>query len=153
SPFIGMDPYLEDPSIFPDLHERFVYWLSDFLNTCLPPPYYTGMASRVWIEASYRRIGPDVDVLHPPSERQPLRASEGGTAVAQAPATPVVVRVPHDVVHENFVEVFAQPGGERVVTNIELLSLTNKTPGEQGRELYKKKQREVLDSKIHLVEI
>ena len=57
------------PANFPDLRERFVYWLSDFLNGVLPPPYYTGMASRVWIETSYRRIGPDVDVLQPPGEK------------------------------------------------------------------------------------
>ena len=31
--------------------------------------------------------------------------------------------------------------------------MTNKTPGEHGRELYQRKQREVLDSKVHLLEI
>jgi hypothetical protein len=39
------------------------------------------------------------------------------------------------------------------VTSIELLSLSNKTPGEQGRELYRRKQKELLASKVHLVEI
>jgi hypothetical protein len=40
-----------------------------------------------------------------------------------------------------------------LVTSIELLSLTNKTSGEHGRDLYLRKQREILDSKVHLVEI
>jgi hypothetical protein len=40
-----------------------------------------------------------------------------------------------------------------VVATIEVLSLANKMPGEKGRELYLQKQREVLDSKTHLVEI
>jgi hypothetical protein len=156
SPFVGMDPFLEDPAIFPDLHERYIYWLSDFLNAALPPPYYTGVASRVWIETSARRIGPDVDVLHPANGKNggPLSTpNAGGVAVAQLPAKPVIVRVPHDIIRETFLEIFAKPGGERVVANIEVLSMTNKTPGEQGRDLYRKKQREVLDSKVHLVEI
>ncbi len=33
------------------------------------------------------------------------------------------------------------------------MSLTNKTPGEHGRDLYLRKQREVLAAKVHLVEI
>jgi hypothetical protein len=39
------------------------------------------------------------------------------------------------------------------VTSIELLSLSNKTPGEHGRDLYLRKQQEMLQSKVHLVEI
>jgi hypothetical protein len=42
---------------------------------------------------------------------------------------------------------------EQIVTTIEVLSPTNKTPGEKGRDLYLKKQQEVLGSKVHLVEI
>ncbi len=149
SPFVGMDPYLEDPAIFPDLHDRYIYWLSDFLNGLLPPPYFTAMASRVWIETSYRKTGPDI-VLRPNDGRG---TEAGGVALASAPSKPVIVHVPHDVRRETYVEIYVQPGGERVVTNLEVLSLTNKTPGEHGRDLYKKKQAEVLDGKVHLVEI
>ena len=39
------------------------------------------------------------------------------------------------------------------MTVIEVLSLANKTPGEKGRDLYLEKQREVLGSPVHLVEI
>src|SRR5262249_15602310 len=51
------------------------------------------------------------------------------------------------------IEIYTRPGGERLVTTIEALSLSNKTPGDQGRDLYKRKQREVLKTKTHLVEI
>ena len=44
-------------------------------------------------------------------------------------------------------------GGERVVTAIEVLSLSNKRPGDQGRDLYLQKQAEILASEVHLVEI
>ncbi len=42
--------------------------------------------------------------------------------------------------------------GKRLVTSIEVLSLSNKTPGEQGRDLYKRKQNEILASQVHLIE-
>jgi len=152
-----MDPYLEDPAVFPDLHDRLIAYLSETLNSQLPPPYYTGMASRVWVETSHRRIGPDVVVLPPTSQRNdasPQSPSGGGVAIAAAVATePVVVHVPHDETRETLVEIFADPGGERLVTTLEILSLSNKTPGEQGRDLYLQKQGEVLRSKVHLVEI
>ena len=67
---------------------------------------------------------------------------------------PKVVRVPHDERREPFLEAYVRQGSDkRLVTSIEILSLTNKTPGEHGRELYLRKQREILGSKVHLVEI
>ena len=47
----------------------------------------------------------------------------------------------------------ARESSERVVATIEVLSPTNKTPGPRGRQLYLDKQREVLDSDIHLIEL
>ena len=51
-------------------------------------------------------------------------------------------------------EIYAEiPGGKRLVTSLEVLSLSNKTPGEHGRELFLRKQKELLASKVNLVEI
>ena len=44
-------------------------------------------------------------------------------------------------------------GREQVVASIEILSLTNKTPGRRSRDMYLQKQREILNSPTHLVEI
>ena len=113
--FPGMDPYLEHPEIFPDLHDRLNTHLSELLQSTLPPPYYAALGRRVWIE---------------------------------------IIRVPHDERREPFIEIFAGQGGsKRLVTTLEILSPTNKSPGEQGRDLYLRKQREILNSKTHLVEI
>jgi hypothetical protein len=155
SPFTGMDPFLEDPAIFPDLHDRLVTYLSESLNAHLPAPYYAGIASRVWLEVSERRVEPDINVLRP--ERSVSRGGTdagGGVAVAEAvQAEPVVVHVPIEEIRETFLEIYARPGGERLVTTIEVLSLANKTPGAHGRDQYLKKQREIRDSQVHLVEI
>jgi hypothetical protein len=148
-----MDPYLEDPAVFPDLHDRVIYCLSDALNAVLPPPYFAGIASRVWVEASQCRVVPDVNVLRPPdSVNGGAHAGGGGVAVAVA-TEPVVVRLAQEELRETYLEIHAQPGGERVVTTIEVLSLANKTPAGHGRTPYLQKQREALESQVHLVEI
>ncbi len=153
SPFPGMDPFLEHPAVFPDLHDRLIAHLSEALQVQLPEPYYAVIGTRIWVEFSRRSIGPDVKVLRPPVESSRGEPSSGGGAVA-APIRPkpVIVRVPHDERRETFVEIYTRPGNERLVTVVEVLSLTNKTPGEHVRDLYLRKQREVLSSKTHLVE-
>jgi hypothetical protein len=155
SPFPGTDPFLEDQAVFPDLHDSLIYCLREALNAQLPPPYFVGIGSRVWVETSQRRIGPDVNVLRPTqTSNGGTAAGTGGGAVALAVATePVVVHVPHDEVREPFLEIHADPGGERLVTTLEVLSLANKAPSSHGREPYLRKQQEVLNSQVHLVEI
>jgi hypothetical protein len=65
-----------------------------------------------------------------------------------------VITIPHDERREPFAEIFVREDDRlRLVTNIEILSLTNKTSGEHGRDLYLRKQQELLYSKVHLVEI
>lgn len=156
SPFPGMDPFLEAPAIFPDLHDSLITYLREQLNGKLAPPYYSGIASRVWIEMSHRHIGPDANVLRSESVNGggatgSAAPGVGGVAVAQA-TQPVVINVPSDEIRESFLEIYHQPG-ERLVTTIEVLSLSNKSPGAFGRDLYLKKQQEILSSKVHLVEI
>ena len=154
SPFPGMDPFLEQPDIFPDFHDRFVTHVSEAIQKRLPPPYLAGLGRRAWIEVSERFIGPDVQVVH---SRRGGRGTGGDAAVAVA--TPprsrlLVIRVPHDERSEPLVEIYLGRGsGRRLVTALEVLSWSNKTPGERGRDLYLRKQREILDSQVHLVEI
>jgi len=65
----------------------------------------------------------------------------------------LVIHVPDDEIREPFLEIYFGPDEKRLVTSIEVLSLSNKTGGEQGRALYRSKQEEILESKVHLVEI
>ena len=155
SPFPGMDPYLENPEIFPDLHDSLVTYIRENLQANLPPPYYAAIGRRVWIEASRRSVEPDVHVLRAGAARQVPSPTSGATAVAsRSAARPVIVKVLHDEFREPFLEIYAGSGvSKRLVTSIEVLSLSNKTPGEQARELYLRKQRELLASTVNLVEI
>jgi hypothetical protein len=147
-----MDPFLEHPDIFPDFHDRFVTYLSDAIQRRLPEPYYAALGRRAWIEVSERLIRPDVNVVR---SRREGPQSAGSVTVAERPATePLVIHVPHDECVEPLVEIYMGPrSNRRLVTAIEVLSRANKTPGEQGRDLYLRKQREILQGKVHLVEI
>ena len=152
SPFPGMDPFLEHPAYFPDLHDSMNIYLREVLQSKLPDVYFAVVNERLWVETVERYIEPDVDVIRAGGPGKRLKGDGIGHATQ---ATPVVVTVPHDERREIFVEIRTKaPGGdERIVTTIEVLSLGNKSPGEKGRELYLKKQREVLEGDIHLVEI
>jgi hypothetical protein len=155
SPFPGMDPYLEGPDWFPDLHGSLIFGLKEALQARLPEPYYAQSDQRTWLEYSQRYIEPDVNVLRSGRGTRD-RGRVGAVAVAE-PEEPVVVSVEtvvDDEHTETFLEIRARRGDEiRVVTTIEVLSLANKAPGAKGRELYLSKQREVLDGQANLVEI
>jgi Protein of unknown function (DUF4058) len=156
SPFPGMDPYLENPEIFPDFHDSVITYLREALQASLPAPYFAAIGRRVWIEVSRRSVGPDVQIRRARAGLSSSRARvPSASPVAIEPiARPVTVKVAHDEFREPFVEILLRGDeGKRLVTSIEVLSLSNKTPGEQGRELYVRKQNESLSSKANLVEI
>ena len=49
SPFPGMNPYLEDPKIWPEIHHRLIVAIADAMNPQLRPRYRIGMEERVYI--------------------------------------------------------------------------------------------------------
>lgn len=153
SPFSGMDPFLERPAIFGDLHDRMITYLAEALGGKLHPPYLTALRARIWVESSLRVIDPDVDVLRQKPGRRHKKVNSG-VAVAERESKPIVVEVEDDEHRETYLEVLkAEEGDHRLVTAIEILSPSNKTPRSPGRKLYLRKQREVFNSKTHLVEI
>lgn len=152
SPFPGMDPYLEHPDIFSDFHDSFIAYLRETLLTQLPEPYYAALGRRAWIELSQRYIGPDVDVVRAGGTRS--KSTRAGAVSEQAITQPLVIHVPHDERVEPLIEIYLGPrSNRRLVSTIEVLSRANKTSGEHGRDLYLRKQQEILGSKVHLVEI
>jgi len=148
-----MDPFLEHPDFFPDLHGTMHVYIRELLQRSLPPPYFAVINERLWVETTARYIEPDTDVLY-----GDWSVAETATlaAVAAPPRTrPLVFEMAHDQRSESFVEIRTRlaDGGERVVAAIEVLSLSNKKPGDQGRDLYLQKQAEILGSQVHLLEI
>jgi len=118
------------------------------LNRLLPDGYVADIGERLYIlqPEVERHIYPDVMVLEQPS--LPRRA-EAATAVADLP---LVLTLEPVEMREVFVQIFSLREGN-VVTVIEVLSPSNKTPGHEGRQLYLAKQQEILRSRTHLIEI
>ncbi|MBI4614054.1 MAG: DUF4058 family protein [Planctomycetes bacterium] len=143
NPFPGMDPYLEHPALWPGVHQRLITYGCDALQAELGQRYFAQIGERLYVEIPDRSIYPDVVVVE----------SRGTGVLPRSGADEPEVLVLDAVERrEVYVEIRDAHGEHRVVTVIEFLSPTNKKPGE-GRELYLAKQREVLESGSHLVEI
>src|SRR3954454_16341035 len=155
SPFPGMDPYLESPDWFPDLHAGLIFCLKQSLQERLPESYYAQSSQRVWLEYTRRYVEPDVEVVKRP--RRARREDRGGIAGAERrAANPLVLTVEtveHGPFKESFLEIRRRKGKEiQLVTSIEVLSPANKSPENPGREKYMETQRECPNSPVHLVE-
>ncbi len=151
SSFPGMDPYLEDPSIFPGFHHRLADDLADRLNAQIVPKYYADVEVRTVLDeisiALPKTTLPDIGVY----ERQPELIGAGGLAVLIAPA-PIerVASIPAET-RLFSVQVRENETGE-IVTSIEILSPYNKRRGE-GLDEYRLKRRRALSALVHFVEI
>ncbi len=80
------------------------------------------------------------------------RNLETRPAAGVAVAEPLLVEVESEPPVETFLEIIDRESGNRVVTVIEFLSPSNKSPG-LNREQYRRKQREICSSDANLVEI
>ena len=151
-----MDPWLECPSHYPDLHNRLSNAISAILNKTLPAPFFTALSTRVYMEQSNRNLEPDVYILKP---RDSWRESSPGGGVATMPAlisefVEMVDRPwPSDEITEMAVDIFTTDEENKLITSIELLSPANKVPGTTGRGFYMTKQYEMKAHGVNLIEI
>lgn len=150
-PFPGMDPYLEHPGLWPDVHQRMIVAIADALAPALRPRYRVAVEQRVYVanmEGFFFLGRPDVSVLSTKPPARPTVSSLASIAVVE----PIPVEIPlPDRLREGYLEVRDVATGE-VVTVLEVLSPTNKRPGE-GRRLYEEKRLQVLGTRTHLVEV
>ena len=152
SPFPGMDPYLEQPDLWPGVHNRLIVAIADALVLLVRPKYRVDIDKRIYqidLEDDPLVGIPDVTVQHPYTSTNPTRSN---VAVAELTTAPVKVRIPMPVeVRESYLEI-KDLTTQDAITAIEILSPTNKRPG-KGRDMYLQKREEVLSSLTHLIEI
>jgi Protein of unknown function (DUF4058) len=149
SPFPGMDPYLEAPSIWPDVHTRLMNIVGEQLTPLLVPKYLAELETQVVIDRvddDPQIVLPDVSVTSPDVTAGTL------SAVAVSVPAPVQVRVPMEGPTRLVSVYIRQRQTARLVAVIELLSPVNKRRG-KGREEYLEKRRTFLTSPVHLIEI
>ena len=141
-PFPGMDPWLEDPALWPDVHNSLIAAIRDAMAPLVAPKYYVGLESRTYLLNAEELpfVVPDLSVVTyaPAGPFDPAREAAGAGAVE--------VLVPRlEEVKETYLEVRDVRRG-KIVTLIEILSRANKFPG-KGRKKYLRKRDRVLDSR------
>jgi hypothetical protein len=153
SPFLGMDPYLEHPSLWSGVHHWLIAEIARVLVPQLRPKYFVAIEERI-----YETMGEESMLVGIPNnsvvQTARVAATENSSyvAIATPPSEPISVIVPMpEILREGYLEV-RQVGTEEVITAIEVLSPKNKRPG-KGRNQYEAKRQKVLGSRTHLVEI
>ncbi|MBI3822014.1 MAG: DUF4058 family protein, partial [Planctomycetes bacterium] len=151
SPFPGMDPYLESPAIWSDLHLTLIVAMRAELNASLPAGYLAAADRHIWIEDedeySAHLVEPDGFVVEAPTT-----GGQGTAATAASALAPRIVTLPLlDRKGKPFLKIIDKQD-RRVVTVVELLSPANKTPGKL-RNSYLAKREEYLAANVNVIEI
>jgi hypothetical protein len=157
SPFPGMDPYLESPLHWRDVHHTLAGQIRRQLVPCMSPRYVARLETRLVAfspdEEEIRILYPDVEVTQKRLRELAIATYQVSTAAAAAvPPPPLVLRaITPEQVELITVEIRDAAQG-RLVSAIEILSPVNKRPG-KGLEEYRAKRETVLSANAHLLEI
>jgi hypothetical protein len=171
-----MDPYLENPVWWPDFHHSFITYARDALQPGLRPHYRARISERVYQVSPPQHYYPDIAILGavhkketpllnvnegrkrsfassgmPSSAAKGLHRPSGNSPINVAEAEePLIITLPKEAQKQGFIEILHADGA--VVSVLEVLSPVNKTPP-RGLNDYREKQRQLLQSATHLVEI
>ena len=149
SPFPGMNPYLEQSDSWEDFHTNFLTRAQEILSGQVGDKYLVKIEVRLIlheVSADERRFLGRADV------GVSTRGEPPGPVGATAVVAPVVLQLPAVEVERHASLEIRDRRNRRVVTVIELLSPSNKSPGED-RDDYLAKRRQILAGHTHLVEI
>jgi hypothetical protein len=152
SPFPGFDPFLEAQGYWKEFHNVFLSEALYVLGGRVPGSYEVRVEERLSLvhepDSRYRAVEPDISIHKTPRPSRP-----GSASSATATLEPVLVTLPSrrvEEVVERRLEIRRFPDRE-LVTAIELLSPSNKQA--PGYDLYDEKRHELIQQKIHLVEL
>ena len=152
SPFPGMDPFLEEPHDWSDVHGRFINAVSDQLADAVSPHFVVRFESRVYVAVAddvlLGQIIPDIYIVTKPAVETSRTA---GTAATIVPPT-LVEPLFEPEIRERYIEI-RDAATREIVTTIEILSPTNKMRGAPGGKSFGQKRRSVLASGTHWIEI
>jgi hypothetical protein len=153
-----MDPYLEAPGLWPDVHARLINAISDLLTGGVQDRYLVRIEERLYIERPFSDEPPrirvaDVAISSRGGPRIARDMEQGSVAVAE-----VAVAEPIELITSGSFEVreghltIRDRADRSVITVIEVLSPANKASG-PGLASFTAKREEVLASDASLVEI
>lgn len=154
SPFPGMDPYLETPDLWPDVHHELISQIRAALNPVLRPRYIARIELRVYI-SDEEDPGRGVLVSDLRLEQTATRRGRKKEKSTESVAVSEPLTIPFlidDAIEEARIEIRHRESNA-LVTVIEVLSPANKVRGSRGRESFLQKRREILGTMVHWVEI
>jgi len=155
SPFPGMNPYLENPTLWSQVHTHLIVAIAEKMNPILRPKYRMAMEQRVYTETesngdSSGLVGIPDNVVFQPTSTTTKKQSSNVALLPKVKSLPITLPQPEQI-REWYLKV-KDVETKEVVTVIEILSPKNKKTGE-GRKKYLKKREQVLMSLTHLIEI
>lgn len=143
--FPGMNPYLESPELWSEVHFGLIAVLARSLNAMITPKYRAAVEKRVYTDSLLVGI-PDVVVVQRGAETNPeaVEAQQTTATLSQ----PLAVTVPIvEETQERFLEIREVATGS-VVTVVEVRSPKNKRA--EGPVKYDTKRQRVLNSTVHV---
>ena len=147
-PWPGMNPWLENSTLWRDVHHSLITALREDLAPRLRPRYFVAVETHTLVTAR-----PDAPTM--PRYPDLMMIHRGGPAVTTAEVEEVdqyvSVELELETIEVGYLEVRLVPHGE-VITVIEVLSYSNKLPG-RDREAYIAKREELLRTDVGFVEI
>ncbi|MDX1948722.1 MAG: DUF4058 family protein [Pirellulaceae bacterium] len=148
-PFPGMDPYLEEPNLWSDVHVTLIVAMRGALNAVLPKGYIAAADKYVWIhepdaDARTRVVKPDGFIV-----KSHERVEASAPVAIRASTTVVLPAIRRE--GNKYLKIM-DSRSRRLITVVELLSPSNKQPG-PDREDYLTKRMDYLTAGVNLVEI
>lgn len=148
--FPGMDPYLEDRTIWRDFHHSLAEEIRGRLNKEIGPKYYAGVEVYSVMEeiniGTSKAVVPDVGVLTKPREEAVATMPTAAPSIA-APIQRQAIAIPTRL---RSVRIYATSTDE-LITAIEILSPYNKTG--EGLAEYRSKRAHLTGAAVNLVEL
>jgi hypothetical protein len=151
SPFPGMDPYLESPDLWPDVHSSLMTIFREQLGDLLAPKYVAELNTQIVID-SFGDIPPETESVLPDVTVIQPRMIRESSAESTAVAAPLRLRVPLPLPTRLVTIYIRYRETAKLVAVLELLSPVNKRPG-AGRQAYLEKRATFLETPVHLIEI
>ncbi|MFM7364324.1 MAG: DUF4058 family protein [Cuspidothrix sp.] len=140
SPFPGMNPYLENPDLWSEVHHRLITAIADNIESHLSEKYRVAIEKRTYridTEDSLLIGIPDVAILSVKQKEQKSDSNKTtiATLTTESENKAITVTLPLPLeIKEGYLEIREVSTG-KVITVIEILSPTNKKTKE-GRKSY-----------------
>ena len=149
NPFPGMNPYLEHPELWHQVHNRLIVSIADEIAGTIAPKYRVAIEQRVYMSVDDPQSLVGIADIGVKTDRDTIPSFSTATATLVKPQQ-VQLPMPWEV-KERYLEI-REIATRELVTVIEVLSPANKRSS-KGRSLYEAKRTKILSSMTNLVEI